>query len=181
MKCPICDSEIDKKYDYCRKCAWEFEYYFDELSEEERERYSYRFDVYKKIYQKSILEPKIYKEILVDNQQDIIKIDGLMYQNQPFTQTYTWQKAKEYAKNLRLGGYNNWRLPTIDELKKLVTEGKNGKYYIRKEFANNLEKNAWFWSDTEKDSSHAYGVNFLNGYDDGYYKIGKSYFLCVRR
>jgi len=43
-----------------------------------------------------------FKRVIYD---EIIEIDGLMYQNQPFTKIYTWEEAKEYAKNLRLGGY----------------------------------------------------------------------------
>jgi TIR domain/Protein of unknown function (DUF1566) len=30
-----------------------------------------------------------------------------------------WHEANEYAKRLRLGGYSDWRLPTIEELEKL--------------------------------------------------------------
>jgi hypothetical protein len=134
MKCPICDSEIDKRYDYCRKCAWEFEYYFDELSEEERERYSYRFDVYKKIYQKSILEPKteIVKEaksngLLVGSLVAFILFSGGlswklfvmqsqicqtkeiitidgMYQNQPFSA----QDKQNYENNKEGGRVWRW-------------------------------------------------------------------------
>ena len=28
----------------------------------------------------------------------------------------TWKEAQEYAKNLREGGYDDWRLPTLAEL-----------------------------------------------------------------
>ena len=47
IKCPICETEIDEKHDYCSNCAWEFEYYFDELSDEERERYETRLSIWK--------------------------------------------------------------------------------------------------------------------------------------
>jgi formylglycine-generating enzyme required for sulfatase activity len=32
----------------------------------------------------------------------------------------SWHKATKYCRNLRLGGYSDWRLPTIDELEGLV-------------------------------------------------------------
>ncbi|SFV51137.1 serine/threonine kinase [hydrothermal vent metagenome] len=51
-KCPICKTKIDEKKDYCPTCAWEFEYYFDELSIEERERYKDRFKIWNGIYTK---------------------------------------------------------------------------------------------------------------------------------
>jgi hypothetical protein len=114
----------------------------------------------------------------------ITTIDGLSYQNQPFTETYTWQEAKEYCSNLTLGGYSNWRLPTRKELKKLITKeqnsGKNVNYYIRKEFVDNVESWAWFWTSEERDSSSAWVVLFSLG-DDGWNEhSGTFYALCVR-
>ncbi|MBW2051752.1 MAG: DUF1566 domain-containing protein [Deltaproteobacteria bacterium] len=35
------------------------------------------------------------------------------------TQTMTWAEAKAYCKNLKLGGYQDWRLPKPKELKTL--------------------------------------------------------------
>jgi len=34
-----------------------------------------------------------------------------------------WHKATKYCRNLRLAGYSNWRLPSIDELHGLVNLG----------------------------------------------------------
>jgi len=105
---------------------------------------------------------------------EIVVIDGLMYQNQPFIDRYTWEEAHEYVKYLRLGGYDDWRLPTIEELQKVRnpkldkwqgsgTWGewmsrhanvlyKNSKGKIcctRKEFVKNLPEYSFFWSSTE--------------------------------
>ena len=60
----------------------------------------------------------------------ITKIGDLMYQNQPFSEldtknfdtgkygdrTYSWEKAKGYCQALKLGDYNDWRVPTKKEL-----------------------------------------------------------------
>ena len=60
----------------------------------------------------------------------ITKIGNLMYQNQPFSEldtknfdtgeyggrTYSWEKAKGYCQELKLGDYNDWRVPTKKEL-----------------------------------------------------------------
>ena len=81
---------------------------------------------------KKILEAKS-KELTTH--EGITIIGDLMWQNEPYTQeekdaycidenygkVMDWDSAMEYAKNLRLGGYNDWRLPTIEELKEIVT------------------------------------------------------------
>lgn len=114
------------------------------------------------------------KKELLDN-PEIVVIDGLMYQNQPFTQSYTWEEAKEYAKNLRLGGYDDWRLPTQKELRKLcnitvpifayydeediakrvkwfdkhknkrLKNSRGEEYFINKAFLENMHHKILFW------------------------------------
>jgi len=100
-------------------------------------------DVSKKRDQNPILRTNLAFDVLLNEAKSskIVIIDGLMYQNQPFNRMYTWQRAKDYCKDLILGGYTNWRLPTKDELKKLSTKNKNKNgysYYVRKEFVNNM-------------------------------------------
>ncbi len=46
--CPVCKTEAkDKNQEYCLNCAWEFEYYFDELNQEEKERYNHKLQIHK--------------------------------------------------------------------------------------------------------------------------------------
>ena len=82
----------------------------------------------------------------------------------------TWKGAIKYCEDLTLGGYSNWRLPTRDELNKLITKNKHttasgDKRYIRAEFAKNLQEGSVFWTSESKDSSDAWGVNFYNSND----------------
>jgi len=62
LVCPVCETTANEGQEYCLNCAWEFEYYFDELSEEERERYEDRLRIQKKVYSTnkkiSIVKPK---------------------------------------------------------------------------------------------------------------------------
>ena len=41
---------------------------------------------------------------------------GLMWQKATAPGTYTWEQALLYCENLNLGGYRDWRLPTVKEL-----------------------------------------------------------------
>ncbi len=129
-------------------------------------------------------------------------IDGLMYQNdKPFTKEYTWKDGKKYCRNLSLGGYDNWRLPTKNELVKLgniklnvpwvsgwfdknkhrrLKNSKGHYHFIKKEFIENLAKYSYFWTSSLIGSSSAWIFDFLYGYDGYYDKSVDLYVLCVR-
>lgn len=139
-----------------------------------------------------------------NNMEGITSIDGLMYQNQPFTKGYTWKEAKGYCRELHLGGYDNWRLPTRAELNKVSNIKMYGKYdnnwsawfnknknkrlkgsknshFVKGEFiANMTMKYSWFWTSESKDSSDAWVVYFYGGFDYCYIKALVLYALCVR-
>jgi hypothetical protein len=140
-----------------------------------------------------------------DSTKGITIVDGLSYQNQPFTETYTWQEAKKYCSNLTLGGYNNWRLPTRAELMKLgnielynydnydnwkqwfnknehrkLTGSKGKKLFVRQEFLENMQKGYYFWTSEKKGSSSAWLVFFDSGNDNWSKHSYTLYALCVR-
>ncbi len=53
------------------------------------------------------------------NTGDGITIDnntGLMWEMIPLGGKLTWEDAVEYCDNLELGGYDDWRIPTVEEL-----------------------------------------------------------------
>ena len=135
----------------------------------------------------SINEEPIYvplKPVPAPSTKNSVVINGLTYQNQPFTKEYTWEKAKEYCQGLTLDGYSNWRLPNKKELNAIRTkneiQGQKDKYYIRPEFVQNLRGWGYFWTSEEKDSSDAWGVGFSSGFDGWCYKTGNRCALCVR-
>jgi hypothetical protein len=57
----------------------------------------------------------------------------LMWQQLPSDQQFTWQKAKEYAENLTLGGYSDWRLPTVEEAWS-IQDFSEGWPYVNKNY-----------------------------------------------
>jgi len=75
---------------------------------------------------------EIIKDVVVPISDRIEIIDGVMYQNQPFINRYTWQEAKDYCSDLVLNDYNNWRLPTRIELRTLGSGDENKLLIISK-------------------------------------------------
>ena len=135
-----------------------------------------------------------------------ITMGKLTYQNQPFKKQYTWQEAKEYAKNLRLGGFDDWRLPSLRELRalgnielyngednepfwqewyqnnkdKAVQNSKGEKHFVHEKLVENMPKNSIFWSSESKDEYDVYMVAFNLGANYVEDSTSKHYVLCVR-
>jgi hypothetical protein len=75
----------------------------------------------------------------VDNGDDTVtdRVTGLMWQKTDGGEM-TWEKAQEYAHNLRLGGHQDWRLPNSMELFSIANHDHNRpavdtKYFTRTE------------------------------------------------
>lgn len=104
------------------------------------------------------------KRELVAN-PEIVVIDGLMYQNQPFTETYSWEEAKEYAKNCKLGGYYDWRLPTIEELKKIINIDIPNFFFDdndrRVDDINFDKRKKWYEENKDKQLTNSHGNSYF--------------------
>ncbi len=119
-------------------------------------------------------------------------VAGLMWQEN-MGEKMTYREAFEKAKKLELGGYIDWRVPTIKELYSLILftgsneNGPNGRHvpYIDTNFFNQPFGNpelgeriidAQTWSSTQyvgttmRDDPTIFGVNFLDGRIKGYPK-----------
>ena len=130
-----------------------------------------------------------------------VSIDGLEYQNQPFTTEYTFKEARGYCESISM------RLPTVVELhkisnvkiegkwtnqwrkwfkdnKKNITSNSLGKqHFVKKDFAENMTMtNSSFWSAEEDKENKAYAssVYFHKAVDASDIKSTKNHVLCVK-
>ena len=90
-------------------------------------------------------------------------VTKLMWQQGVPATTYTWPAAMAYCSALRLGGYADWRLPTLIELDSIVDYGKTQPCIDALAFPST--PNARFWSATPLavDATRAWFVFFYNG------------------
>ena len=92
--------------------------------------------------------------------------------------------ALNFCKKLKLGGYKDWRLPSMKELASIVDLSfPNGNWFNKEIFPTIQTKPlGFYWSATTYQGTFGWGVNFQFGYD-GYYadkKNGKYCFKPVR-
>lgn len=119
--------------------------------------------------------------------------NGLMWQDEKYTteeeiateniknygKAGNWEYAKQYCEDLRYAGYNNWRLPTKDELLSIGDKNANTSYKVRVGFIN-IDADS-YWADTSSNESSAPSVNFRAGVNiaNGM-KFFSRYIRCVR-
>lgn len=128
---------------------------------------------------------------------------GLMWAGQDNGKDVNWRTATKYCRDLRLAGYSDWRLATIDELAAIYDydahapgrAGKNGKEPSTWHVKGNLFLTGNQWSGTQvlDDRGRPSGLvwyfdfeNMYKGKDDGSRFSGRfsDHFrraLCVRR
>ena len=145
-----------------------------------------------------------------DDRLEVVKDDiyRLMWQDQQFMDSsatvfplsamgdkynnpMTYDEAVEYCKNLTFAGFEDWRLPTINELLS-ITDDTRFKPAINKAFKNVAyetndkgEKSyGWYWSSTRSTGGMSFGawfVLFMDGNDSDWLNSSPRGFVrCVR-
>lgn len=126
-----------------------------------------------------------HKEAFTDNGDGTITdhTTGLMWKKDESGEL-NFKDALAYCRDLRLGGYDDWRLPNIREIATLIDLNHTDGTWFHKEFFPDVKTAplGFYWSSSTYASTFGWGVNFQFGYD-GYYadKInGKYPFRPVR-
>jgi len=91
-----------------------------------------------------------------------------------------WKAAKEYCQNLSLEGYNDWRLPSYNELLTIVDYDKYDPAIIPS--FKNASSSDFYWSSSVyvPFDKTAWIVHFEDGSTHTGYKIYKYSVRCVR-
>ena len=118
-----------------------------------------------------------------DNSNSTITDDNtrLMWQKENDNTQRTWEDAKIYCANSSLGGYSDWRLPSLKELQSVVNKDIHTPSINQNYFPNTYS--SYYWSSITYVSStpHAWYVHFGLGNGNGRKKTLSSYVRCVRR
>ena len=118
-----------------------------------------------------------------DNDLEIVKdtVNNIMWQDNSEAKTINkdWKGAIDYCKNLDLGGFYNWRLPTINELNSIIDYNTTNPA-IKNKFKN-ISQYIYYWSSTSYDKNKAWLIGF--DYGDSHYRNYENNhsIRCVRR
>jgi hypothetical protein len=75
---------------------------------------------------------------------DVTGQHGLVISHKDLSQSANWNDAKKICAEYNCGGFCDWYLPTIDELKKIYQAIKlSGNYWSSSEYDAN---DAWYWN-----------------------------------
>ncbi|MCP4696401.1 MAG: DUF1566 domain-containing protein [Gammaproteobacteria bacterium] len=107
--------------------------------------------------------------------------DGLVWQREDDGATHTWEEASARCENLVLNEKSDWRLPLVDELKRLIDYGQYSPSSDVSIFSG-IRSSSYYWSDSTyiNSPSHAWFVLFGDGSVGWYPKDYTHYVRCVR-
>jgi hypothetical protein len=92
-----------------------------------------------------------------------------------------WNQATSYCRQLRLGGFSDWRLPEISELEGIYDASSKQLYKVK---GGAHLSDPWVWSATKESSGSAWVFLFSLGERHSLQQLGGRYgapALCVRR
>ena len=129
---------------------------------------------------KEYVDENYPNEVKAWNKLNTVSLNGLMWQDNEDAKRVLrdWEGAKRYCEDLELVGYSDWRLPYIKELLSIVDKTRNPA--IKKEFRNTIS--SYYWSSTTlaSNTSLAWIVLFLDGFQSYGNRTFSTYVRCVR-
>ncbi|MCP4697683.1 MAG: DUF1566 domain-containing protein [Gammaproteobacteria bacterium] len=123
-----------------------------------------------------------YVDYLVINNTETVAdtLTGLVWQRKDDGIQRSWQNARSYCNNLSLAGHDDWRLPAIDELKRIIDYGQPGPSADITIFSGVRSSHYWSGSTYVADLDDAWIAHFDSGDVFAYDKTDTYYVRCVR-
>ncbi|MDQ1340909.1 MAG: hypothetical protein QG567_2067 [Campylobacterota bacterium] len=115
------------------------------------------------------------KEIVFDNQTNLSWQDN---RDAKIT-TRSFKEAISWCEEFAFAGYDDWRLPSVDELFTIVDKIKQ-KPAIKDGFKYIISSYYWTSTEHEKNTGRSWFVSFDNGYRYSYHQKRKFFIRCVR-
>ena len=123
----------------------------------------------------------IVRALTRDNVTNIVTDNSTCLQWADFDNdlTYNWNEAENYCKSLNIGG-NNWRMPTIEELRTIINYDNGTFPYVFNKFLS-FNNNATYWSSRSyaKDRSKAWALILGLGHQTQLDKTSQAKVRCV--
>lgn len=95
---------------------------------------------------------------------DTVLVEGLMWAARSNGEDVPWEPANEYCDTLELGGYDDWRLPTLDELESVYDASAEENGYIASPL---VLDGCCLWSSTSLADLSAADAGLRGGQRDG--------------
>jgi len=119
--------------------------------------------------------------ILVSGEMAMDTRTGLTWQDNRFVESerVTYTQAEKLCKELRLGGKDDWRIPTIRELLSIIDYKKYDPAILD---GFSIGESSYYWSSTQYmgDPDKVWGVDFKDGATDANGKAYDRRVRCVR-
>lgn len=105
------------------------------------------------------------------------KTTGLMWQRAGSENYRTYADAEKYVRDLRLAGYRDWRLPTLEEAMSLMERKEYDRLHIDPKFD---KAQTWIWTADKNTDGVAWVVSFGFGSCNNHYLYDDIYGRAVR-
>ncbi len=96
-------------------------------------------------------------------------------QPKPWFTHRTWAQAMQDAERSRYAGYDDWRLPTLDELKSIVEQRCQDPTINTEIFPATVADSHWTMDSYQSNQDYAWRINFQNGRENADIKENVSY------
>lgn len=106
-------------------------------------------------------------------------VTGIMWQDNVLSPAMNWATAVETCESLSLGGYDDWRLPIIEELESIVDYGRSS-LAVDPIFVNTAEKTYWSYTTYTAYTPSIWSINYSHGSTNYLSASNNYYVMCVR-